>query len=133
MTLVITEDATEVQTLWAEISTRSLEEAANLLRRRERCNIKDIGRWPSDTSFPFGERIAGWAEGLRLSGVVWTALPPKWDDQNGLVPSLTQLKAYLGTLDIATLSLAREYLAKAPPQIATRFRAELSAAAGGSI
>lgn len=132
VTLVITENGTELQTLWAELSASSLEEAAKLLRAREGCNAKDIGRWPSATGFPFSERVAAWAQDLGLCGVVWTALPPKWDDQNGLVPSLAQLKAYLGSLDAVTLTLAREYLEKAPSQIATRFRAELLAAAGSS-
>ena len=133
VTLVICEDGTELQTLWAEISASSLQEAAGLLRRREGCNAKGIGRWPSAAEFPFSERVATWAAGLGLSGVVWTALPPKWDNQNGLVPTLAQLKAYLRGLDAATLALAREYLAKAPPQIETPFRAELLAAAGGSL
>jgi hypothetical protein len=129
VTLVITENGTELQTLWAELSAGSLEEAVSLLRTREGCNAKAVGRWPSASSFPFGERIAAWAASVGLSGAVWTALPPKWNGQNGLVPSLTQLKAYLGTLDTETLTLAREYLAKAPPQIETRYRAELQAAA----
>ena len=60
ITLVITEDGTELQTLWAELSAGSLDEAANLLRNREDCNVRHIGR--TGAAFPFVERIEAWAK-----------------------------------------------------------------------
>jgi hypothetical protein len=126
ITLVLTEKGTELQTLWAELSASSLDEAANLLRDREGCHARHIGR--SDATFPYGERVQAWATARGLSGVVWTALPPKWNEENGRSPSLAELKTYLRELPADARSRAMEYIEKAPAQIATRYRAELWAA-----
>ena len=60
ITLAVTVGGTELQTLWAELSAVSLEDAANLLRSREGCNARHIGR--SDASFPYSERVRDWAK-----------------------------------------------------------------------
>lgn len=127
VTLVVTEDGTELQTLWAELSASSLAEAVNLLALREGCNARHIGR--SDAAFPYGERVDAWAKDRGLSGVVWTTLPPKWNDENGRAPSLAELKAYLRELPADVRSRALEYIENAPAQIATGYRAELMTAA----
>jgi hypothetical protein len=128
MTLVIVLDGAICPTLWAEIDVPCLTDAVVALAAREECPSAAIGRWPvADTTFPHVDVIASWAERANLDGVVWTALQPGFRGRRGVVPGLAEIVAHLRALDRAGRDKAAEYIAKAPPQIATRFRPALAA------
>lgn len=63
--------------------------------------------------------------GRAASPVSWTALPPRWADEDGRVPLLHELAGYLRKLAPETRMLAAEYIRKAPAQIETNYRAAL--------
>jgi hypothetical protein len=58
-----------------------------------------------------------------LTGVVWTALGPRWDGRDGRVPSCSEVIAFLSSQGAD--SAAEEYVRKAPRQVRTRYREEI--------
>jgi hypothetical protein len=127
MTLVIAEDAESVAVLWAALDVRSLEGARQALGRREEINPTNmesfVGVWSSATSSDHGadRSIAEWAGATGVTGVVWTALPPKFAGKP-FKPSSDQVVSYLSNLEGETRRLAEEYVRRAPVQIRTSYR-----------
>jgi hypothetical protein len=101
LTLVITPGARSLPVLWAGLRVLSLDDAAERLRVREgRTRSQWIGRWPHRAweKDAAGRDIAAWAREHKLEGVVWTALPPKFSDEVGRVPTMTEAISYLNSL-----------------------------------
>jgi hypothetical protein len=115
-----------VRSLWALMSLDLLDEGLESLRVRENIPEKNaanhIGHW---TKGKAAEGITGhvksWAEGLGLEAVIWTNLPPKFD-QREEIPSSDQILAYLGSLENESRRNAERYIRLAPPQIDTEYR-----------
>ena len=128
LTLVITQNATPVRTLWALMSTDDIEEAKRSLLNREGIPQKRlsnfIGSVESDekTDDPIKSEIKGWLNHLDLDAAIWTNLPPKFKGDNDRTPTLPEAIAYLNSLDINARHLAEEYIRKAPKQIDTEYR-----------
>lgn len=130
VTLVILNSVPAVPVLWSIMDVPTLPAAAENLRIREgRTRSEWIGSWSRETrsAATHPETIAAWAEQHDISGVVWTALPPKWGEDVGRVPTLPQIPGYLSALDDARRGLARRYILEAPRQITTPFRPALMA------
>lgn len=127
VTLVITPKAKAVPVLWAELSAESLDEAVGLLQEREGCVPRRIGVWPSvgEVVTDSYDVIDQWAKARGCEGVVWTALPPKWR-VDGQVPSVAEIIDHLERLQPEARSRAAEYIRRAPDQIETEYRSELS-------
>jgi hypothetical protein len=66
--------------------------------------------------------IQNWAKLLELDAVIWTNLPPKFNDTDGQVPTIDDAVSYLRNADINTRTKAEEYISKAPKQIDTDYR-----------
>lgn len=114
---------TDVRTFWAQLKVTDLEEAQEVLRRREGTVERYIGAWPSkDGGGPVRQTIIEWAAEKGLDGVVWTALPPKFDGQNHVIPDGDQVIAYLESLEGPVLRDAKEYIQRAPSNIRTEYR-----------
>lgn len=125
ITIVILDIEHEVPVLWANMQVSSLDQAINALADREGVtNLNTIGRWPNATSqdYLMVDRIAEWARKKGFSGVVWTALKPGMKEMRGVIPTLDELTIHMGKLDVEALTKAREYIVKAPAQIATPYR-----------
>ena len=125
VTLVLESGAQPVQALWALLPVAGLEKARQALCKREGTKSKYIGYW-STTDRSEGEVspvIGEWAARHDLDGVVWTALPPKWNGQSGAVPTIEQVLEFLRGRDVG--SRAERYIRKAPPQIRTAYRARI--------
>lgn len=130
LTLVLTPNAQMVQTLWTEVDYRSPKEAQSALAGREGSPIHAIGLWPgpSPRHAVGADRIASWAAARNIDAVVWTALRPKFDGQDGIAPvDAAAAIAYIKGLDSDTLAKALEYIEGAPAQVHTGFRAALEA------
>lgn len=128
VTLVIVDDGPSVPVRWSVMNVSRLGDAIESLRVRERTVRKWIGAWSPDTK-PTGQlqaQIEAWALPKGLIGVVWTALPAKWDDVER-VPQLAEVLAYLSSLAPDARALAKRYILDAPPQIATPYRPALAA------
>lgn len=122
LTLVIDPLSQRMPVLWAELKVCDLSEAVEQLSIREGTTSKKIGRWPDSNGYEYGNEIGDWALSNGINGVVWTALGPKFNSENGRRPSQVEAVQYLRDLTGIALSLAREYVAKAPPQIDTDYR-----------
>jgi hypothetical protein len=126
---------TKVRGLWALFSVDSLPEAHEALRKRERVpeNNKDthIKVWPGeDERDPIPAEIASWARSLRLSGVVWTALPPRFNGENR-APTEVEAVDYLRTLvQENRAGNAEHYIRMAPQQVDTPYRRRFEAEFG---
>jgi len=66
--------------------------------------------------------IQKWATNLKLDAVIWTNLPPKFQNTDNKVPSLEEAIYYINSLDINVRRTAEEYIRKAPQQIDTDYR-----------
>lgn len=137
ITLVIREEGTPCDTLWAELAVDNLENAREALRSREDVPKKnfsrDIGHWtPEESTYAHGQAIGDWAAGKGFKAVVWTALPPKSPvtDNNGDFPSENEVCRYLQELNDDKLERAKEYVQRAPRQIKTAYRPKIEALMG---
>lgn len=123
VTLVISKDALPCQVQWCELNVTSLDHAVEQLRVREGNTRRSwIGCWPSDDTFEHNSTIETWARSKGVSSVVWTAIPPKWNDQNGVIPSEHDVLKYLKSLPPDQQVEPFRYIKLAPEQIRTRYR-----------
>jgi hypothetical protein len=131
LTLVLLPEGKRVATLWAEMLDGGLKDARSNLAHREKANVVRIGVWPSDRRYLHKATIGSWANERGFDAVVWTALAPKFDNENGTIPSVSQVITYLWGLVYRERSArAQEYIRKAPAQIATPYRAIIEAELG---
>lgn len=125
LTLVITPNGTEVQTLYALSDYRTIDEAILDLAIREGSGKKSIGFYNkienkfSDESFQFQNQIKDWIETKEFDAVIWTNLEEKWEEKTD------DRIGYLKSLKGETQSLAEEYIRKTPVQINTAFREKI--------
>ena len=128
VTLVITRGAAPVRALWALMDVGTVAEARQALGRRERIPEPDV---PTDVGFlgpdggserPETARIRRWAERLELDAVIWTALPPGFEESRGEVPDVEALLRHLRGLGSGALENAERYVRRAPPQVDTAYR-----------
>jgi hypothetical protein len=132
VTLVVTEEADCMPVLWAEMDVADPVEARRLLIAREETIERHIGLIRRDAA-PYNGTAAGissWALARDFDAVVWTKLPPSFNGQDR-TPSCNEVVQYLqGVDDARRLEKAKEYVRRAPSQIATRYRRAIEAALG---
>jgi len=122
-----------VRSLWTLFSLGTIERAREGLRQREgileKNKAEHVHAWstggPSHPSFP---EIGAWVTRMALDAAVWTALPPKFGDQE-VCPSIDQALAHLRGLPHEQRRKAERYVRMTPRQVDTpyrrRFEAEL--------
>lgn len=131
LTLVIVPDSAQVRSLWTMMDSTDIENAAEALQKRESIPKKRqewIGRWSVGDSDPVG--IAGlphWIGGRGVSGVVWTALPAKFDGEDDRVPSVDEAITYLRSLVGQLRRDAERYVRYTPLQVDTEYRRRFEA------
>lgn len=130
VTLVVMPDGPRVPVLWTLLDVSSLEDGAAALRAREGTKPGWIGRWPSHRDDRYANDIGEWARAKDLDGVVWTALPPKWGEENGRIPTVVEVMEYLSALTNETAQEPFKYIRNAPPQIRTPYRESLARLVG---
>jgi hypothetical protein len=122
LTLVIDPLSQPMPVLWAELNVCELSEAIEQLRIREGTTSENIGRWPDVNRYGYRNEIGDWAKSKEISGVVWTALGPKFHGEYDRRLSQVEAIQYLRGLTGNTRNLAKEYVKKAPVQIDTDYR-----------
>lgn len=127
LTLVLADNAAPVRALWVRAKAPTLEQAKHDLCVRESIPIKHledrIGSWSLGGTNPsLILDLDAWADKHGVEHVVWTALPPKFNNENGTSPSTDQAVQYLSGLQGSERALAEEYVRRAPPQVATAYR-----------
>lgn len=117
--------------LWAVLEFLSVEDAIRALGARKQI--------PDDRQDGIGILIpndseAGvlgqWARALQLEAVIWTALPPRFEDVEGLVLCLDLVHSYLKSLRGEMLEHAKYYIENVPEQIDTPYHRELKKLGG---
>jgi hypothetical protein len=128
LTLVITNDAMPVRTLWTLMATADLEVAKQSLRVREgisNINFETyIGSYTVDKAptTELEKTLQQWGAANQIDAVIWTNLPPKFGRENNKVPSIEDAINHLRSLDINAKSNAENYVRRAPRQIDTEYR-----------
>jgi len=132
-TLVINPQSEPVRSLWSVMDSADLGAAKEALRLREGIGSGHpdwIGTWlkgqPAADTMP---RIAEWASAHQVDGVVWTALPSRFNGQP-VVPTEEQVVTYLGALRGSARENAERYVRSAPKQIDTKYRRRFEAEFG---
>lgn len=127
ITLVIVPGAAPISALWCALDVDTLDEARQVLAKREGIKPayveRSVGVWGKGVCSRHRETeaIGKWAEAANLSGVVWTALQPRFEGKS-TTPSIDQVLEHLANLDAEAKRLAEEYVRRAPPQIRTAYR-----------
>lgn len=134
ITLVIDKDAEPLRLLWAPLQCSDLEEAEKALCLREGVPTKScadaIGTWKFGEPDPIDiPRLSKWASDQDVHSVIWTALKPRFNDEERS-PSSDELIAYLNKLAGTVRDRAREYFEKAPLQIDTNYRRAIQTGLG---
>ena len=140
--VVVPEYGPRVRSLWTLLSIGTPEDAREALGRRERVpegnRNKSIAMWmESDTHEPVVPELGTWARSHGISAVVWTALPPRFNEATGRIPAVDEAVRYLRGLTGEERQNAETYVRMAPRQIDTpyrkRFVAELGWTPNGPI
>ncbi len=137
LTLVLVPDYDDrVRSLWTLFSVGTVSEAREALRQRE-CVLKKnkdrhIDAWSAGDAPPahFPE-IARWVADMALDAAVWTALPPKFG-QEDLRPSVEQAVGHLRQLPHEQRRNAERYVRMTPRQVDTPYRRRFEAEFGWS-
>ena len=129
ITLVVVPSARPVRSLWALMDGEDLEAARTCLKQREGVRKREhIGSWSRGDADPaFLQGLGEWALARNIDAVVWTALPPKFDEKNGRLPTEEELIAYLSELRGARRDAAERYVRRAPCQVDTAYRRRIEA------
>lgn len=131
ITLVLIPTATPVRSLWAVMDAADVGVARTALRERENIPHKNeqssIGSWSSGQPSPrLIHGLPEWAEARGVHHVIWTALPPTFNEVG--TPIQEQVVQYLSGLTGAKRDNAERYIRFAPKQIDTAYRRHIEAA-----
>ncbi len=135
ITLVLHDAAVPVRSLWAVMTSTTLEDAKNALAAREGLTSKDptrnIGSWSrGDESPDCIHELPAWANAHGIKHVIWTALKPKIVDNQGNVPTKEHIVEHLRKLTGPERDNAEKYIRLTPPQIDTEIRRHIEATLG---
>lgn len=132
LTLVITSEGKEVQTLYASSTNTTLDEAILDLAIREGSSRKSIGYYNKKRdelyhkNFNYLANLKAWlAINPKIDAVIWTNLGANWKETDRIKSKKRDRLEHLKALDGPTKTIAEEYIRKAPFQIATNFRREI--------
>jgi hypothetical protein len=124
VTLVLAPHSVAIEVLWAPLALSGLDDAVEALRQREGPTRREwIGAWPAlNGTATASTTICAWAQERGLEGVVWTALPPRFDGVDGRNPTQNEVLSYLTSLVGDERNAAMTYVRRAPREIRTPFR-----------
>jgi len=127
LTLVIVPKSSRVRSLWTVSAAPTLAEAREALRKREgvaESNFDEhIVAWSAGNETESNApEIGAWARRVGLDAVVWTALPPKFQQEDNRIPTVDEAVSYLRDLPHEKRRSAEEYVRRAPCQVDTPYR-----------
>lgn len=127
LTLTITPNTKELNTLWALMSVENLPSAIEALRVREGILLQNIqnhiGRVEVNeiTTDVIEQKIQIWLKSSNLDAAIWTKLPPKFNNEER-PPTIEEAILFINNLDTVSNNRAIDYINNAPNQIKTAFR-----------
>jgi hypothetical protein len=134
LTLVIKPNWTEVKTMYAISSFQDLTQAIENLRNREQTIIDRIGFYnflTDEKHIREGNNfiipnLISWQAQNYIDAVIWTDLPPNFQDLLKLHFNLENIEKVLKGLKKEEFEFAKKYINNTPAQITTRFRPEIT-------
>lgn len=130
ITLVLEPTAPPVRSLWAIMDTTDIAAARETLRLREDIpsgSANRIGAWSAGDPLPqLIPDLPEWVRARAIHGVVWTALPSKFDGTER-TPTEDEVVRYLGQLMGEQRKNAERYVRYTPAQIDTPYRRRIEA------
>lgn len=134
ITLVLDESAKPVQSFWTFLRIEDIDSAKKALQKREGINEAKtnclIGSWFVGQAAPrLIDNLPEWAAENGVDGVIWTALPPRFNGCS-IPPTQDQVIEYLNGLTGKARENAERYIRKAPSQIATKYRQSIESRLG---
>ncbi|RZL56018.1 MAG: hypothetical protein EOP70_08240 [Variovorax sp.] len=133
LSTVIREGSAPQRTWWALLDTNDIDVAREMLREREQIAQEHpewLGSLPSGVDYPCATAIGEWLARHDLDAVVWTALPPRYADEEGRAPTADEAVDYLDGLSGDTRSHAEDYVRQIPPSLATAHRGAIETRLG---
>lgn len=128
LTLVITEDGTDIKTLFAISAFEILDKAILNLAIREGSSIANIGFYEktnnqfSPSDFKFQKNIIDWMQlNNDIDAIIWTNLGENWKTKLVIKDRIS----YLSNLENSKKEKAEEYIRKTPNQVRTKIRIEI--------
>lgn len=133
LALVLHAPAPPVPTRWARLDAAGLDDAREMLRRREKIR-PEYPQWvgslpdpappglPAKTPAAIVACIADWMATRDVDAVVWTALPAKFAGVSERAPSPHEAAALLAGLQGDERARAEEYVRRVPADIRTLYR-----------
>lgn len=136
ITLVIERNSEPVRVLWAHMLPNTVVCAQKALCAREGIPAKGcisrIGTWSNGEPPPAHiPELPEWAQARALDTVIWTALPPRFRDEER-TPSAKEVIDHLRELVGTARDHAKQYIERAPRQIDTDYRRRIEASLGWS-
>lgn len=128
---VVTPGRPPMRVRWGRLEETELERARRALQEREAIeDAKYVGTWVRGQQLSGNYEGAGeierWALGIGdIDAVIWTALPPRFYDTDGWVPSSEAAIAYLTSLVGEMREHAFDYVRRVPGDIDTPIRRAL--------
>lgn len=127
ITLVLSDGVEPVQGLWSPMHVATLARAVEALRLREETSGRNIGRWSiGDDDPPLIAGLSFWASQREIKHVIWTALGPKFADEDGRLPTADDVVGHLKSLRGQEAADAETYVRRAPAQIDTAYRRRIA-------
>ena len=125
--------AVPVRLLWAVMDATTIDSASETLRVREGTPAnriaQDIDAWTRGDGAPeFFAKIPQWAESRGVEGVVWTALPPRFNGEVGAGPAVEDVVRFPARLTGPVHDDAEQYIHRAPRQFDAPYRRTVEAA-----
>ena len=123
LTPVICMNALHSQVMWSALAIDSIEKASDALRECESISstrFNGIGSMVAN-SLDSGS-IGRWCIEKEVDAIVWIALPPKFDQVEGRIPSLDQALAYLNNITDEAREHTKKIIERAPNKISTPYR-----------
>jgi hypothetical protein len=133
LALVLCDSARLMPTYWAYLDTQDMTKARAMLRAREKIRPgrpEWIGSVPAQDGVPDNPRVAAWLRAKGIDAAIWTAIPPKFDGENGRVPTADEVVAWLGSCTGEQRDAAEDYIRRTPAHIDTPYRRIIAARLG---
>lgn len=120
---------------WAWLATSDVDAARAMLREREKITparpdwVGTVGATqPADG--PIAATIDAWRRARGIDAVVWTALPARFCQHDGRVPSAEEVLHWLASRTGDERTAAEHYIRRTPAHIDTRYRRLIEARLG---
>ena len=128
LSTVIWEGRAPQRTWWAVVKADDLDQAREMLRQREEI-AEDKPQWlgslPARHDHPCMKVIEQWMARQDIDAVVWTALPPRYADDEGRPPDADEAVRYLDGLTGEDREHAENYIRQIPASLATAHRSAI--------